>query len=446
MPYDIIIGRTDSDRKKFGEEGAIFLGRHYVKMGQTTSLSSNVLMDVARPHVVLISGKRGSGKSYSLGVMAEEMCNLPKEVSQNLSILIFDTMGIFWTMKYPNKKEEDLLDKWKTVPKKLDTIDVYIPEGFFEEYKQKGILADYPFSIKTSELNAGDWTNIFNVNLMEPIGILIEKIISSLQERKLSYDIDDIIKEIKRDKTIEKKVRDAVINLFSASKGWGLFKKKGTPIKDIVKRGRVSIIDTSCYTHVSGAWSIKSLVTGLVSKKLMMERITARKVEELKTIESGASLFGYDKEEKTKEEMPLVWIFIDEAHEFLPKEGKTSASDALVQLLREGRQPGISMVLATQQPGEIHKDVITQSDIVISHRVTANKDIEALNGIMQTYLLADIQKYLNNLPRLKGSAIILDDNSEKIYPMQIRPRFTWHGGDAPVAYHPKKRELLDLGL
>ena len=137
---------------------------------------------------------------------------------------------------------------------------------------------------------------------------------------------------------------------------------------------------------------------------------------------------------------------IDEAHEFLPREGKTAASDALIQLLREGRQPGISMVLATQQPGEIHKDVMTQSDIVISHRVTARKDIVALNDIMQTYLLADIQKYLNNLPRLNGSAIILDDNSERIYPMKVRPRFTWHGGEAPSAYYPKRKELLDLGL
>jgi uncharacterized protein len=446
MAYDIIIGRTENDKKKFGDKGAIFLGRHYVKMGQTTSLSNNIMMDVIRAHVVLVSGKRGSGKSFSLGVIAEEMSSLPKEVSQNLSIIMFDTMGIFWTMKYPNKKEIDLLEKWKLHSKKLETIDVYIPEGFFEEYKQKGILADYPFSIRTSELNAGDWANIFNINLMEPIGIIIEKITSSLQERKLSYDIDDIIREIEKDKTSEKNTKDAAINLFSASKSWGLFKKKGTLIRDIVKRGRVSIIDTSCYSHISSAWSIKSLVTGLVSKKLMMDRITARKVEELKNIKSEGSLFGYDKEEKTKEEMPLVWIFIDEAHEFLPREGKTAASDALIQLLREGRQPGISMILATQQPGEIHRDVITQSDIVISHRVTARKDIEALNGIMQTYVLSDIQKYLNNLPKVKGSAIILDDNSEKIYPMQIRPRFTWHGGEAPVAYHPKKQELLDLGL
>ena len=140
-----------------------------------------------------------------------------------------------------------------------------------------------------------------------------------------------------------------------------------------------------------------------------------------------------------KKEYPLVWIFIDEGHEFLPKEGKTLATDALIQLLREGRQPGISVVLATQQPGKIHTDVMTQSDIVISHRVTSQPDIEALNQIMQSYLLNSIQQYMNDLPTLKGSAIILDDNSERIYPMRIRPRFTWHGGEAPTAVKMKKR-------
>ena len=118
---------------------------------------------------------------------------------------------------------------------------------------------------------------------------------------------------------------------------------------------------------------------------------------------------------------------------FFPLNGKTAASDALIQLLREGRQPGISVVLATQQPGQIHRDVMTQSDIVISHRVTSKPDLDALGYIMQTYLSESIRNYMNDLPSLKGSAIILDDNSERIYPMRVRPRFTWHGGEAPTA-------------
>ena len=87
----------------------------------------------------------------------------------------------------------------------------------------------------------------------------------------------------------------------------------------------------------------------------------------------------------------MVWLFIDEAHEFLPLNEKTIATDSLIQLLREGRQPGISVVLATQQPGKIHQDVMTQSDILIAHRVTSKPDLEALNHIMQSYLLESIK-------------------------------------------------------
>jgi len=169
--------------------------------------------------------------------------------------------------------------------------------------------------------------------------------------------------------------------------------------------------------------------------KLFNERMAARKAEEVQAVQHGLDYLYY-KEER---EMPLVWLLLDEAHEFLPKEGKTPATDALIQLLREGRQPGISLVLATQQPGAIHTDVMTQSDIVISHRVTSRPDIEALNLIMQTYLLEDVKGYMNNLPALKGSAILLDDNSERIYPMRVRPRFTWHGGEAPTAVKIEKR-------
>ena len=172
------------------------------------------------------------------------------------------------------------------------------------------------------------------------------------------------------------------------------------------------------------------------SKKLFQTRMDARKKEEIEALKHGQTYLSYSVERQE----PLIWIFIDEAHEFLPREGKTPATDALVQLLREGRQPGLSLVLATQQPGQIHRDVMTQSDIVISHRVTAKPDIEALNEIMQTYLLQNIQQQIDELPSLKGSAIILDDNSERIYPIRVRPRFTWHGGEAPTAV----REEVEL--
>jgi hypothetical protein len=103
-------------------------------------------------------------------------------------------------------------------------------------------------------------------------------------------------------------------------------------------------------------------------------------------------------------------------------------------------------VLATQQPGEIHRDVITQTDLVLSHRLTARRDIDALNAMMHTYLAGDIEKYLQALPRERGAALILDDTAEKMYSLQVRPRLSWHGGDAPVAVKAKASAVQDLGL
>ena len=63
MPLEeIVVGREPDDLKKFGKAGCIFLGKHTVGTGFDSHLANPILMDVARPHVVLILGKRGSGK------------------------------------------------------------------------------------------------------------------------------------------------------------------------------------------------------------------------------------------------------------------------------------------------------------------------------------------------------------------------------------------------
>jgi hypothetical protein len=76
-------------------------------MGNYTSLSNKIWLDVIKTHVILVCGKRGSGKSYSLGVNNEEISGLPDEISANIAPIIFDTMGIFWTMKYQNEKDKN---------------------------------------------------------------------------------------------------------------------------------------------------------------------------------------------------------------------------------------------------------------------------------------------------------------------------------------------------
>ena len=131
MTYDVIIGRDENQSKELGNKGLIFLGKQYVKMGQFSSLSNRIMLDVATSHIILISGKKGSGKSYSLSVMAEEMSSLPEDIRKNLAILMIDTMGIFWSMKYPNSRQEDELREWNLKPQGLN-VNVYTPIGKFK--------------------------------------------------------------------------------------------------------------------------------------------------------------------------------------------------------------------------------------------------------------------------------------------------------------------------
>jgi hypothetical protein len=233
-----------------------------------------------------------------------------------------------------------------------------------------------------------------------------------------------------------------VKNHFLAAQGWGIFSDTGTPIAELAQPGQVTVLDLSAYSSAEHGWEIKSLVTGIVSQKLFLDRMQSRKDEEFKQVYRDVNYLAVD-EGGVQQETPLVWLVIDEAHEFLPNTGKTLATDPLVTILREGRQPGISLILASQQPGKIHTDVMTQADIVISHRITAKIDTDALGALMQSYLRTGLDKALDGLPRTSGAALIIDDNNERMFPLQIRPRFTWHGGESPVAIK-KEKELFDF--
>lgn len=437
MVFEIILGRAPKDTEKLGTKGAVFVGKQYVTMGKTVSLANKLFFDVSGPHVILVAGKRGSGKSYTLGVLCEGMSSLPEEVASNIAVVIFDTMGIYWTTKYPNYKDDKLLDEWDLTPKGfIDKTKIYMPEGYLDEFKKQGIPADDAFTIACNDLSGVDWSMTLGLDVNSDQGVLIGKTVTVLKKTLGDYDLDDMIKAFRADKGAEKRVVEALVNKFESVKGWGLFYKKGTPLKKLIKGGIITVIDLSMYAHVMGGFSIRALVIALLSKKLLEKRMISRKLEEIRDIEKGWTTFKREESitgKKEASEIPLVWLVIDEAHEFLPREGETIASGPLIQVIREGRQPGLSLILATQQPGKIHTDVITQCDIVLSHRLTAKLDMESLNNIMQSYLAQDLSGYMNMLPKLKGAAIVLDDKLERIYPLQMRPRITWHGGGEPSA-------------
>lgn len=407
---DVVVGRDEDDSHAYGTEGTIYIGKHLVGTGEEAHLTSHLLMDVLRPHIITLCGKKGEGKSYSLGVIAEEISNMPNELKKNLCVILIDTQGIFWTMKSPNEKDILLLRAWGLDAKGFPA-EVYVPAGQEKTFSLAGVDYDAVFSISPSELSVDDWLNVFSIKMTEPLGILLQM---SLEKLSGSYGLDDIINSIRSQQGFENE-KSALINLFRASDGWGIFAEARMP--ELLEGGKISVIDVSLMPQ-----NVRALMLSIVLRKIFMERTKARRKEELGDIELTAA-----------KRVPMPWILIDEAHNFLPAEGATPSSDILAKLVKEGRQPGISMVFATQRPAKLHPDALAQGDIVIAHRLTAKEDIDALNEIMQTYMLFDITKYISELPKLKGVAIILDDNSERIYKVRIRPRQSWHAGASPAA-------------
>jgi len=414
---DIVVGRDTEDMEKYGKKGCIFLGKHIVGKGYEHHLTNPVLMDVLRPHIVLIVGKRGSGKSYTSAVIAEEIMQLPNEIKENLSCLMIDTMGIFWSMKNPNDKDLLLLNDWGLKPKGFEVQNI-VPIGLTDFYDKSGISYDGVFSIKPSELSAGDWALTFDISLFDPLGILLERVIKKL---KGDYSIDDIINGIEEDKRSEDKEKLALENRFMSAKGWGIFSEKATPIEELLKPRIATVLDVSLQE-----WNVRNLMVGILSREIYQVRMSARREEEL-------AVMGGEEIKK----VPMTWIIIDEVHNFIPDKGETAATHDMLTLIKQGRQPGISLVLITQRPNKLHGDAIAQADLVISHRLTAKPDLEALSAIMQTYLLFDIRKSIGALPKSKGSAVILDDNSERLFNIQVRPRMSWHAGGSPLALKEK---------
>ncbi len=438
MVFDVIIGRSKEDVEKYGKKGTVLIAKQYVKMGQTTSLSNPVYLDVAGAHIVFIVGKRGTGKSYTMGSIAEGLADLPLEIKQNLSIVLIDTMGIYWTMKYPNYRDEPIVREWGYEAKGLD-VKIYTPSGYYAKYKEEGIPTDFPFSLRPLDVSSEAWCQVFNLNPNSPEGVLITRIVQDLLKQGESYDLDKIINAIHSDAESDAAIKGIVVNEFAKARGWEIFSKEGTPLQEIVAPGQITILDISPYATIASGWDIKALVVGLICRILFNQRMLTRKIEEFQTVDAAMHYFSKDIQEKL--EQPLVWIALDEAHEFLPREGKTAASEGLITILREGRQPGISLILATQQPAKIHTDVITQADTVIGHRLTARLDVEALGLLTQNYMRQGLEQEMDMLPRVKGSAVIFDDANERIFPVQMKPRFTWHGGSAPSALREKKSNV-----
>ena len=401
-----VLGRRE---KKVG--ASLNIGRYYALDG---SLGADVYIDVLRPHIVLVCGKRGYGKSYTIGVFIEEIGRLEPEVKENLGIVILDTLGIYWTTTSPNTLMSKELDRWNRKPEGFD-INLLVPSKFVEDYKKKKIDANN-FSIRVSELTPYHWCRLFDVKATDPLGIVITRAVHKLKDKSDRFSIDDLLNCIKNDERSSEEVKGAAENFLTTASSWGVFDKNGVPVTDLVKRGVMTILDISQLPSPV----LKDIVASIVGEKIFEERIKERKAHEQRKM-------GHEIKEKG---VPMVWMAIDEAQLFLPSDRPTLSKDVFIgEWMRQGRQPGLSVIMATQRPSALESEVLSHSDIILCHRLTAQEDIDALSKIRPTYMHGTIKESIKKVGDERGVALIVDDTSESSHIIKIRPRLSWHGGD-----------------
>jgi len=339
-----VIGRGETEPTR----PAASLGHYRALDG---SRGAPLWLDLDGPHAVLVVGKRGYGKSYTLGVIAEGLAR-----TAGVAPTIVDPMGLF-----------------ETLDERADGDPV------------PATVVDSP-AVTPGSLDPRSWCEMLGLAPESGAGSLVWRAAqeaSSLDEMRARIEATDAPGGDRR----------AAINHVDLADGWGVFDEGGIDAGTL-GGPEVTVVDVSGLD----AAPMNAVCRG-IGESLYRGRVAGE----------------LDR---------LPWLLVDEAHTFF--EGV--ARSALRRLLTRGRAPGISLVSATQRPSAVPEVGISQSDILVAHRLTSREDLTALQQAQPTYMTESLDE---RMPTEPGGVAIVDDATETVHAAQVRERDTPHGGDSP---------------
>lgn len=430
MSREEIFGREESLIRKAGNEGCCYIGKIVTYPAGRYEESGSVFLDITSPHCMLVVGKRGTGKSYTLGVVAEGFGLLSEDIRKNISVLILDTMSVFHSLKSLNTNLDEtkrLGEFNELLPKDFtDCVDIFLPQLVIKKFEEekKEVSYDGVLSLSLSDIQVHDWLSLLSLSPTEPVGVLLVRVIDTLLSSDVTFGYEDIYEKIQKEHADEH-VKNSLINLLKMIEELKIFEKQGTPFGNIVSGGKISVLDIS-YLGRIGGFDVRNLILGIIGRRLLSERTLYTTLE----MQAEANLISKDSLVSKENEHPLVYMIIDEAHLFLPAKQKTLSSDVLIDWIKLGRHPGLSLIMATQEPSALHETAFRQADIILAHNVTANDDIAALGRAKQSFMTGskDIQKIVSTMEFKKGLCVLFDDKTRKIEMVRIRPRMSLHAG------------------
>ena len=430
----------------------VYLGR-LAEAGPLT----DVRFDTSMAHVIGLFGKRGSGKSYTLGTLLEGLCT--RETSTTISenprtqaILLFDTLGIFqWVNIALNEQsQKETIQQqfaarrgWTIKSEPLD-VAIWIPKGSASDSTP---ATHKEFTIRCSDFAAEDWGYLLGLNIYQDrMGQLLNDAFikvtlegwhdgDKVHKATPTYSLSALIKCIQADRdlltTYAAETRRALRQQLSTYERNPVFSDDGTSLQDLLNPGRMSVIVMNKMSD-----ELRLIVVAAFLRRLISSRIRASETEKhLKLLDSLSPDEQAKLKATLKEAVPPTWVAIDEAQNILPSERATTATEVIVKYVREGRNYGLSFVVATQQPTSIDPRILAQVDTLIAHKLTVQSDIDYVKRNMKSNMPDEV-KYANMALSLDeilrgldiGQALISNTETERAFLLDIRPRVSVHGG------------------
>lgn len=431
----------------------------------------DVWLDTRGAHVLYVMGKRRSGKSYTLGVLAEGLAAASwiKQGVISQGVLILDTMNVYMTMPFSvdqthSEGSEDVkeLRKWKLDPEMLNLV-LLRPRG---TALPSGISSD-EITLRPSDLGAEEWCGLFEADpFVDPLGHLITELHAKVSadgytdsrngqfvQPNATFVLQDLLDALEWDHELERYHRDtreALRRRLHVLRRVPIFSNDGLDVRRLLRPGIISVLLLRELEP-----QMRSVLVALIVKRVMNLRGLAEKQERMIPIHlsRAAKLANTDREtanrerelaeeciERAREGLPRSWIVIDEAHNYIPARGLVPSRKPLKKYVDEGRNLGLSIVVATQQPSGLDPSIQRNADMLLIHALSHHDDISAAEGMINAAPPDDVtvdtraryeggrvfEGVVRSLPL--GYALASTDRANRLFPVRIRPRVTVHGG------------------
>jgi hypothetical protein len=146
------------------------------------------------------------------------------------------------------------------------------------------------------------------------------------------------------------------------------------------------------------------------------------------------ALFRKERDART----PFL-LLVEEVHEFIPQDGGLDeAGEAIVRVAKRGRKRGLGMAGLSQRPAAVDKDVITQCDWLVWHRLTWENDTR----VVRSLLGADAADQVPELDA--GEALLQADWEDGTRRVQFRRKRTFDAGATPGLEDIERPELKSV--